>query len=374
MKIAIDVTRGIVEGAGLGRYTLELVKNITSLDRDNEYLLFSTHYKSDEQKEEKIKEITKDGQLKFVNIPIPNKVKEKLWQLGIPYYKGALKGCNLLFAPTPFELNFGLKIPQVITVHDLIPCLFPEQLGIKRSKLLCAWGRRAVNHAKMVIADSEATKKDITSVYGTASTKIKVVHLGQKKFEKASGKLPSELSQRSYILAIGTVEPRKNLIGLFKAYAMLDEQTRAKYPIVLAGTKGSRSVEIMEMIDNLQLENNVKFLGYISDGELAKVYEDCLFFAFPSLYEGFGLPVLEAMSFGRAVLTSNVSSLPEVVGDAGIKIDPSNVDSIYKGLLKLIEDEKLRISMEKEAVRQAAKFSWEKAARETIEVFKKVMR
>ena len=367
-KIAIDANRAIIEGAGIGRYTFEIIDNLLEADKENEYLLIFTHLRSDEQKRRKVAKLTRNGKIKSIHLPLPGGFKELLWGWRIPWYRCLLKGCDLFFAPSFFEVNMGLGISQVVAIHDLTPCLFPDQRGGGVSRKLCRKTNEACQKAVKVITISKSTKKDLIKVHSIDPDKIEVTYLGQKKFGAVSQVLPDRLKKRSYILSASTIEPRKNLSRLLKAFGSLDPKLRKQYPLVVAGAKGWNTGEIYDTLHKYKLEDEVIFLGYISDEMLASVYKNCLFFVYPSLYEGFGLPILEALSFGKAVLTSKTSSMPEVAGEAALLVDPQDEKQIADGLEKLITDTNFRAGLEAKSQVQANKFSWEKCAKETLKI------
>ena len=173
-----------------------------------------------------------------------------------------------------------------------------------------------------------------------------------------------------YLLYVGTLQPRKNLVRAIEAFGLLKRDSTLKF--VIAGKKGWLYDEIFEKVKELNLENEVIFTGYVPDEDLPELYKNAKAFIFVSLYEGFGLPVLEAMSYGIPVLTSNTSSLPEVAGDAALLVDPENTEEIAKGMERLLTDEKLRQQLISKGKEQIKKFSWEKAAKETLQVLEEV--
>lgn len=373
MKIAIDANRAVVENAGIGRYTFDVIDKLLEIDTKNEYLLIFTHWNTDEEKERRVNQLTRNGKIDSIHLRLPGKIKSILWGLNLPWYKKYLKGSDVLFAPSFFEANLGLKIPQVTTMHDMSFVLFPDQRGKLSAGYLAQRARKVCRLSKKIIADSLATKKDVQKIYQIPESKIEVVWLGKRELVEASEKLPEGLQKDSFILATGTLEPRKNLVGLFKAYSMLGEEVQSKYPLVIAGAKGWNTGEIFETLDRLKIKDRVKFLGYISDSELSRVYKDCLFFIYPSFYEGFGLPILEALNQKKAVITSNVSSMPEVAGDAALLIDPKDPESIFKGMRELIDNKKLLNELALKAKAQADKFSWEKTAKQTLKIIEEAV-
>lgn len=234
--------------------------------------------------------------------------------------------------------------------------------------------QQACSKASKIIAISKSTKNDLEKILKIKESKITVIYPGRNLIGTMAKNLPSFLKAKSYILAVGTIEPRKNLISLFKAYAILPPRLQEQYPLVVVGAKGWNTGKIFDILNHLKLENKVKFLGFVPDAMLGKLYKEAAVFVYPSLYEGFGFPVLEALSFGTPVVTSSISSLPEVAGKAAILIDPQDPKSISSGLQKLLEHKEEIALLKGNARIQANKFSWSTAARETLVVFDEVVK
>ena len=290
----------------------------------------------------------------------------------MPWFEYLLKKADLFYAPSFFEVNMGLKIPQVVTIYDLTTFIYPGHRGERVSEKLNLRTKKACKKARKIVAISKSTKKDLIKVLKIKNEKIKVVYPGKNELPKSFSKLPKNLKKRSYILSVGTIEPRKNLIGLFKAYALLPIEIQEQYPLVVVGAEGWNTGDIFESFEHLKLQGKVKFLGFVSDEKLATLYNYASLFVYPSLYEGFGFPVLEALSFGLPVITSKSSSLPEVTGHAAFLIDPNKPESISSAIQKVLEHKEEGDRLRKAAVIQAEKFSWENSAKETLKVFKEV--
>lgn len=371
MRIAIDVTRAVIETAGIGRYTREITKSILKNDKKNKYLLFSTHYKDSAQKESIINEF-KGNNVETLRIKIPGKMKELLWEMPYVGVGKYIKSCDLLFAPSFFEVDLSLKIPQIVTIHDLTMRLFPEQRGTFLSRYLTRRTRLACKKAKKVICVSQSTKNDLIALDNRLSNKVEVVYPGYQIFKEMSPVLPAGLKKDKFLLSVGTIEPRKNIINLLRAYNMLSDEIKNQYPLVIAGGKGWNNSNVFKELKKLKLEGKVIFLGFVKDNILARLYADCRAFSYVSIYEGFGLPIIEALSFNKPVLTSNVSSMPEAGGKASIIVDPDNIKQISSGLRKILIEERERSNLIKNSEKQTDKFSWDKASKETLEVFEEV--
>lgn len=367
MKISIDITRAGIEGAGIGRFTREMVAALLKVDKENEYSLIATYFRDSKDKENRLKSFQESG-CEIHRAHIPGGTKEVLWGMNLPVYDNLYRGADLLLAPSFFEAKMSLKIPQVVVIHDLATFLYPDQRGKevsdrhnRRVKMVCA-------KAKEIIAISESTKNDLIKILKIDETKIKVIYPGQTVFPP-SGKLPKNITSGKYILFVGTLEPRKNLKNLLQAYEMLSDSLKEEYPLVIVGAKGWNTNAEFEQMKNMK---NVIALGYVGDADLGELYKNAAVFAYPSIYEGFGLPVIEAQQFGVPVLTSNTSSLPEAVGDGGVQVDPNNVEAISIGLQKLLVDKELRQLLSVKAKNHAQQFSWEKSAGEMVSLIKSI--
>ncbi|MCT7505775.1 glycosyltransferase family 4 protein [Aliarcobacter cryaerophilus] len=230
-----------------------------------------------------------------------------------------------------------------------------------------------IYRSDIIITGSEFTKQEILNRLDFKEENIKVIYHGVrhdlfKKLEDIT--LNFDLPEK-FIFSVGSIEPRKNLIGLLKAFDKLDLQIKNEYKLVLVGFKGWENKDIMKIIS--QNKENIIYLGYISDEDLVKVYNKATCFIYPSFYEGFGLPPLEAMACGTPVICSNTSSLPEVGEDAVLYCDPNNIDDIKENLEVLLKDENLQKELSKKGLVQAQKFTWEKSAKEHIKIFKELL-
>jgi glycosyltransferase involved in cell wall biosynthesis len=317
---------------------------------------------------------------------------------------------------------------SVVTVHDLGYLFYPEAHRPADRRYLDWSTRWNAHQAAAVLADSQATKADLVRAYGVDPAKVHVVYLGRdealapvrdpealravwQKYgiiphssgrsqpegtvgrpapayaegsgRSSSGRSPTEPAERgpapAYLLYVGTLQPRKNLSRLIEAFARLagapafaDVQQSDSLRLVLAGRRGWLYDDLVAQVERLGLAGRVFFPGYVADADLPALYSGALAFVFPSLYEGFGLPVLEAGACGVPVITSNTSSLPEVAGDAALLVDPHDVDAIAEAMYRLVTDEALRQELIRRGIENVKRFSWEKCARETLAVLEEV--
>lgn len=307
----------------------------------------------------------------------------RLWtQLSLPLAllkDCRLKGCRMdvFFSPTHYAPRL-CPVPTVISVMDLSYIHYPELFKKLDLYQLKNWTSYSVRNAKRVLTISNASKNDIIKQYNTPSEKVEVAYPGikvksQMSKVKNSGQKSKVLEKYSlkgdYILFVGTLQPRKNIVRLIEAYAKLKDSV---IELVIVGKKGWLYEEILAAPRKYGVEEQVKFLEFVTDEDLSTLYQNAICFVLPSLYEGFGLPVLEAMQEGCPVITSNVSSLPEAGGDAAIYVDPKDTDDIAKKMQTLIKSKELQAELREKGYKQVKKFSWEKTAKETLAVLKDV--
>jgi glycosyltransferase involved in cell wall biosynthesis len=262
----------------------------------------------------------------------------------------------------------------VVTIHDLGYHYFPaahthwQRLYLEWSTRWSAWG------ATRLIAVSRVTANDLGKFYHTPASKIEVVY---EAGQLAANHLPVEptataaqriLQTRPYALYVGTLQPRKNLPRLLQAYQKLWQMAPLDWDLVIAGGTGWGDEPLQAWVQAASLADQIHFVGYVPDTELIALYRGARFFCLPSLFEGFGLPILEAQSYGVPVMTANNSALPEIAGDAALLVDPTDVDAIAAAMLRLSQDETLRQQLIAAGYANVKRFSWEKAARETLAV------
>lgn len=300
----------------------------------------------------------------------------KLWtQIGLPFNLfTTLRRPDVFLTLTHYAPRVS-PVPTIVSVMDLSFLHFPETFKKNDLYQLTKWTEYSVKNAKKVITISNSSKDDIIKFYKIPSEKISVVHLGLKQLsmEKSSKKLSEFGVTKKYILFVGTLQPRKNIAKLIEAFSILPEQLRDEYQLVVIGKKGWLYEEILSAPKKYNVDQSVVFLDYVSDEDLPQFYENAEVYVLPSLYEGFGLPVLEAMRYGCPVITSNVSSLPEAGGDAALYFDPTSTQDIAKTLEKVLKDDKLREDMIRRGNIHYKKFTWEKAAKDVLSAVEEVI-
>ena len=367
MIVGIDASRAINENAGIARYNQGLIKNLAKLDKKNSYKFLFTFVRDKKNKKSLSDALTSGfANRKNIFLTLPGNLKEALWGAKLPALSMLMGKCDVWHATSFFEATLGDDMPQIVTIHDMTTFLFPEQRGKEISKRLSLRTEKVIRKASKVIADSGSTKSDILKfVPGIDSDKIVVIPLGSNEIFKQD----TSIKKKNIILSVGTIEPRKNLKRLIMAYGNLPETVKSKYQLVIVGGNGWNNGDIYEAAKSLVESKRVVFKNYLSDDQLQKLYNEARIFVYPSLYEGFGLPVLEAMSCGLPVITSNVSSLPEVAGSAAFYVNPRSEKDISEAMNELLKDEKLMHEMSKKSTDQAKKFSWERCAKETLAVY-----
>lgn len=287
---------------------------------------------------------------------------------------------DVLFVPA-HVLPLSCPVPAVVTVHDLGYKYYPAAHRPFARRYLDWTTRRHTRVAAHVLADSQATKQDLLDFYGAEPTKISVVYLGRDE-SLAPVFDPQRIAETKarygltsdYLLYLGTLHPRKNLVRLIEAFQVAMDQTQQPtLKLVIAGQRGWLYNDIFRRVQALGLTERVIFPGFIPDADKPALLSGALAYVFPSLYEGFGLPVLEAMACGLPVLTSNVSSLPEVAGEAALLVDPHDTAAIAAGLSQLITDVYLRQRLIERGCRQIKQFSWQSAAEQLLEILEKTV-
>lgn len=269
--------------------------------------------------------------------------------------------------------------PVLTTIHDLSFEVLPQTFPFRHRFMLQRLIPWAVAQAARVLTGSESTKQDLVRLYRVSPHKIVVTPYGvdESLFARQASSTGRTLEQRNllpgYFLFVGVAQPRKNLPTLLRAYARLDPDLRSSHPLVLAGKEGWMTEPIERALAEGGIAQQVRRLGYVPDGDLPVLYRNALAFVFPSLYEGFGLPILEAMACGAPVITSNVSSMPEVAGDATLLVDPHSVNELAAAMRHLAEDVELRRNLSARGREQARLFRWEHTARLTLQVYREMM-
>ena len=281
-----------------------------------------------------------------------------------------------LFHSPDFVLPPVWRARTALTVHDLSFMRYPECSSPPLLEYLMRSVPRSVERADLVLADSESTRCDVIELLGIAEDRVRTLYAGvEERFSQPAAPDAVEAVRRRYgiarpyILGLGTLQPRKNIPALIRAYHALREAHGVEHQLVIGGGRGWLDDEIYATIDALGLEGDVLLPGYVDDADLPALYTGAAVFAFPSLYEGFGIPILEAMACGTPVVSADASSLPEVTGDAALLVSPHDVEALAHALWRLLDDGDLRETLVERGRQRVALFSWEAAARTLLEAY-----
>jgi glycosyltransferase involved in cell wall biosynthesis len=368
VRIAIDASTISTQG-GPRTYVLGLLEALLKFDQENEYTIFYND-QSHLGRFPGAQEIVLPGK----------KPLARLWREHLLLPSACRRErIDLLHCPKS-AIPFRSPCPVVVTLHDLIPLKNPETEKLAARLYWHLQIPIAARRSDFIITVSEHARREIIADFNVAAERIRAIMLG---FDPAmGGKRDRSTTQKilakhnlpdDYILYVGTIQPRKNLATLIEAFHLLKRDRDVPHKLVIVGRKGWLYDQLFTRIHKLGLDDEILFTGFVPDEELPSIYDRACVFVYLSLFEGFGLPPLEAMACGVPVITSNTTSLPEVVGDAGITLPPTDVSRVHEALRLVLGDEALRKTMRHTGLKRAQMFSWEAAAQETLEVYKAVL-
>lgn len=352
MKIGIDIRSTLKKQTGIGRYTINLINALAQADAKNNYYLYSRKKFLDFKKS-------------LPKLPAAN------FRHSVDYFK---KGVDRIlpeldvFHTSAYDLPRPKKAKKfIVTVHGVSAMAYPHGHDEKTIKDVDRQLRRILSEADLLILDSYSTKSDLMKFYTVSESKVRIIYPGADapQFSYCSG----ETSQEPYILFVGTLEPRKNIQGLIKAFNMLKKEHGIAYKLIIVGMKGWMYENIFKEYENSEFKNDIVFKDYVSEKELKTLYRNASVFAYPSFSEGFGFPIVEAFNYGVPVVTSKTSSCGEVAGDGAILINPEDYREIGEAILKIINSETLRGELIKRGFERAKEFTWEKTAKEFLSLF-----
>jgi glycosyltransferase involved in cell wall biosynthesis len=375
IRVAIEYTAGAWQGAGIGRYTRELVRHV--MQRAATEYQFVLVYAAGWPGTAVPYQHEIDGlcQLRpttrIVPIPLPSRRLTQLWhRLKVPLrIEWLTGGIDLVHAPD-FVLPPTAK-PGLVTIHDLSYLVHPECAVPGVARYLREAVPPSIARADAIFADSIATKNDVVNLLGIADTDVEVVYAAvSPRFCPMDNATIAPIRQKydlpeRFLLAGGTLEPRKNYVRLFESYAQAIQHHNLP-PLIVFGRRGWMYEEIIAAPARLGITSHVRFVDFVDDNDLPALYNLAWAFVYPSIYEGFGLPPLEALACGTPTLVSNVSSLPEVVGAAAIQVAPDNITEMATGLVRLTHDHDLRAVLRQAGPVQAKTFTWEAAAQQVL--------
>jgi glycosyltransferase involved in cell wall biosynthesis len=356
--------------AGISWYIRNLISALRQIDTQNDYYAFFGDHRLPPEFRNAAR-----FQPVISRWPTVRPMVRLLWeQLAQPLLLRSLK-VDLLHSMGYVQPYF-CPCRSVVTVHDLSFMLFPEYFNRLNRLYLTHFTRFSVRRADRVLAVSDSTRKDVIRLLGVSPDRVVTVHSGiQPGFEPLQNKAQVEAFRKSrqvdfpFILFVSTLEPRKNAERLVEAFALLRKQTNLPHKLVLGGAKGWLYSSIFKTIERLELQDAVILPGFVPAADLPLWYNCADLFVYPSLYEGFGSPPLEAMACGTPVVASNSSSLPEVVGDAGLLVAPTDVEGLARAMVRILTDPSLKAELIGRGIRQAAAFSWGTTADQTATLY-----
>jgi len=367
MRIGIDARIAHYAQGGIGNYVRRLIRALSALDPDVDFYVL--HSRKDQNPP------LPGPNFRPVACWTPSHHRLERWALGAEI---ARLGLDLIHSPDFIPPAFGYR-RSVVTIHDLNFLYYPQFLTAASRRYYNEQIEWAVRHTDHILVDSHSTKVDLVSLLDVDSEKVTVVHLAAdaafRPLSDAAGghALAKHNLQPGYLLCVGTLEPRKNLVGLLRAYRMLLDMEVTTAPLVVVGGKGWLYDDVFQHVHKLRLTEQVCFLHDVPDADLPMLYNAASALATPSFYEGFGLPALEAMACGTPVVVSERASLPEVVGEAGLLVNPDDPADIAQALSRVLTEETLRAQMRKKGLAQATGFTWEETARKTLAVYRAVV-
>jgi glycosyltransferase involved in cell wall biosynthesis len=374
-RIGVDA-RVIPRYPGLGRYCWNILWELGKIDRENEYIIFAV--------DESLASLEQYPNFRVVFVEFPVLSMSTLFRLAPLVKKEKI---DLFFAPFQITPPW-LSCPLVVTVHDMMDLLYPDAFSYHPFPLrhaMKAYFRfnvpRSVGNASMILTVSCSTKKDIVDYFKLPDDKIRVIYNGvESNFKpvdddnlrhrvKNKYQLPDK-----FILYLGSIKPYKNLAGTLESFLKFQQKwpESNQVKLVIAGLKHFSLPSVQNLLEKAAVKNKILRIGAVEESDLPVVYNLAELFLFPSIWEGFGFPPLEAMACGTPVIASDRSSLPEVVGEAGILVDPENTDQIADEIHRVLTDESLRKQMIQKGIQQASKFKWDVAAEETLAALKDV--
>jgi glycosyltransferase involved in cell wall biosynthesis len=366
MRVAIDTRK--IHDFGIGTYIRNLLRQLARIDRDTEYVLLC--------REPDLGIAAQLGpNFRSVREPSPNYSLRE--QIHVPWVLRRERP-DVYHAPH-YVLPVAVRCRSVVTIHDCIHLMFPQYLP---NRMAYAYARAsmwaAARRSDRILTVSEASKRDILSLFNVKPEKIVVVynaideHFSATPSEEHIARIRERYQlDHKFVLYVGNIKPHKNLVRLIEAFSEL-RRTHDDLKLLIIGDEISKLPALRRAVHRHKLHKYVRFLGYLKDDTLTVLYRLASVFVFPSLYEGFGLPPLEAMASGTPVVTSNVSSLPEVTGDAAVLVDPYDVDSIGDGMRRILDDPRLAEELRLKGLKRAREFSWERSVEKTQRVYREV--
>jgi glycosyltransferase involved in cell wall biosynthesis len=371
MKIMIDTRSVDARQSGVGKYVTHLIRGLEAVGRKNHYVLMVTTRQLRD-----FPNFFSKFDVYTVPFSSENHFLGDPWEFFLLPNALRREKIDLFHGPAFMAPPFHKHFKSVATIHDLVAFHHPHTIPTKYAFYMRYLIKLMIRKADGIITDSEFIRHEIIKMFRIKEEIIFTVPISVSDLFKPVGdadrieNLKKRYGiQKRYFLHVGNIEPRKNLINLFRACDLVWQKLGRDFQLVVVGKKGWLYSDIFETLKDAAFARDVVFTGYVEDKDIPALYSGADFFVFPSLYEGFGLPILEAMRCGVPVIASHVASLPEVAGDAALYVDPKDPKDIAEKLLTLADDFSLQESLRQKGFLQAAKFSWERTARKTLDVY-----
>lgn len=375
MRIGLDGFPLLMPLTGVGHYTFELARALALLAPSDQFELVAPSPFPDSIIEN-IRLNCPDN-LRAVNAEPSSIRRRRWWAVGLPLY---LRKASLdLFHGTNYEVPLWSKRRSVLTIHDLSNLLHADthkaDLARRARQRLPVMARSA----SMIITATECVRREISEHLRVKADRVRVTPFAPRSgFQAMPAAQANQTKQRlgiedEFILFVGTVEPRKNLLTLVRAFEQVPRQTSRRPQLVVVGAEGWLMDELFAFIKESSISDRLRLTGYLDDDDLRALYSSCTVFVYPSIYEGFGLPPLEAMACGAPVIASNIATFQETLGSAAQLIEPNDVEALARSIVEILDDEDRRRALSRRGLEQAAKFSWERTAQLTLEVYRRVL-
>ena len=370
MIIGLDGNEANVKNrVGSGKYAFELLRQF-SQNKEHQFMVYL--------KEKPLPDLPNEAQ----NFKYMVFGPRKMWtQFALPIKLTLSSKLDVFFSLGHYGPRFS-KVRYCITIFDLSYLHYPNLFNRDDLYQLKNWSSYSIKNSAHIFAISQSTKNDIVHSYGVNPSKVTVTHMGydERRFKPQSKAKITKAKKKykiegDYIIFVGTLQPRKNIERLIEAFHKLVRNPKFEfrnYQLVIVGRRGWLYDSILEIVKKINIEDKVTFTGYVSDPDLSALISGAKAYVLPSLWEGFGIPVIEAQACGTPAVVSNTSSLPEVVGNSAVLVDPENVNSIADGIKKVLTNEELRRDLIKKGYANAKRFSWQKCAQQTIDTLGKV--
>lgn len=370
MRIGIDATALPIQLGGAGYYIVNLIRTLPRIDRENEYIVYTKRIHASL--------FQSQGRIQVISLSLASRVIRIVWEQTILPWLARQSKLSVLHSPH-YTMPLLRSCPTVVTYHDMTFFLYPQLHRLYKRLFFRSIVRLSADRAGAIIAVSDSSRRDILRILKLDAQRVFAIPLGVSEEFRHVDNAPEIGCVRSkfnvperIVLCVGTLEPRKNLPALIGAFKDLVDRD-LNYSLVIVGRKGWQYAEIFQTLEYSGIRDRVIFLDYVPQTDLPFLYNAADLFVYPSLYEGFGLPVLEAMACGVPVITSNTSSMPEIAGDAGLLVDPHNTDEWADAMHRVLTDRALHAKLAQRGLERSKLFSWERTARETLAVYEHVV-